>query len=688
MWVVQRGRKSFLWLLASLMTLMFGGIIAVPAQAASSSPAAPGTGTIEICKSSRYGMAGQPFQFSLNGGAPITVNGGACSGPISTHSGQNTVVETPTTGLKVQAIAANHTVSKNLNTGTVVVRVKPGSTPADETLVTYVNRPLPALGLKVCKVAGDAALEGNLYSFTENGGPAYSVAAGTAAAPICGPVHPYKLGTNVNVAELATQGTHVSAITVSDSRGSNVDLNAGTVTATIGSGVTVVTYTNDPDIIPQDGYIEVCKAAGDQYVNGNFDFTITAGGQTSNQTVAVGQCSAPIKVPAGNVGVAEAARFPYYATAIGVAPVGRLVHSNLANQTVTVAVPKGDSSTETVVTYTNSTHTAQVKVCKSLTANSGGLAGTKFWFTVTDVNGQHNVSVVAGAAGSTTCVIDPSQLPLGSAVSITEQGVSNVQIVGVGVSPASQDTGSYPPTANLTVGSGITTATFTNEAFGTLEVCKAAADQSTATQTFQFSVNSGAPISVHAGQCSTPIAVPAGTATVYESGSANFHLVGVAANDGRLISGTTDNPATVSVPFGGVSNETVVTFTNAVNTGEFKICKASPEPSLQGVSFSFSYSYTVNGVTTTGTASLKPGQCSALSGDIPVVDPNGNPIAVGISEASTPTVQVSNISVDNGTLAGSDLAAGTATVYVNKGFTTVTYTNVRTPVGGARGSFK
>jgi hypothetical protein len=687
MWVAQRGRKSLLWLLVSMMTLMFGGAFAVPAQAASSSHAAPGTGTIEICKSSRYGMTGQSFNFSLNGGAAITVDGGTCSGPIVTHSGQNTVVEAPTAGYKVQAIQANHTVSKNLNTGTIVVRVKPGSTPADETLVTYVNRHLPALGLKVCKVAGDAALQGNLYSFTENGGPAYSVAAGTPAAPICGPVHSYKLGTNVNVAELATPGTYVSAITVSDNRGSNVDLTAGTVTATVGSGVTVVTYTNNVTPTPQLGYIEVCKAAGDQYVSGNFDFTITgSGGYTSSRTVAVGQCTEPIQVPAGNVNVAEAARFPYYTTAIGVAPAGRLVHSNLANQTATVSVPKGDSSTETVVTFTNSTHTAQVKVCKALTANSGALAGTKFWFTVTDVNGQHSVSVVAGAAGSTTCVIDSSQLPLGSAVSISEQGVPNVQVVSVGVSPASQDTGSYPPTANLTVGSGITTATFTNEAFGTIEVCKAAADASTATQTFHFSVNSGPQISVHAGQCSTPIAVPAGTATVYEASSANFHLVGVAANNGRLISGTTDNPATVSVPFGGVSNETVVTFTNAVNTGEFKICKVSPEPTLQGVSFSFGYSYTIGAVTTTGTASLQPGQCSALSGDIPVVDASGNPIAVHVSEAPTPTVQVSNISVDNGTLAASDLGAGTATVYVNQGFTTVTYTNVRTPIGNG-GSF-
>ena len=62
---------------------------------------------------------------------------------------------------------------------------------------------------------------------------------------------------------MATAGTFVSGITVSDGRGSNTNLDAGTVSATIGSGVTVVTYTNDVNPILQFGYVEVCKDAGD-----------------------------------------------------------------------------------------------------------------------------------------------------------------------------------------------------------------------------------------------------------------------------------------------------------------------------------------------------------------------------------------------------------------------------------------
>ena len=166
----------------------------------------------------------------------------------------------------------------------------------------------------------------------------------------------------------------------------------------------------------------------------------------------------------------------------------------------------------------------------------------------TNISGlaPHDVSVVAGSAGTTACVIDPVVLPLGTHVSITEHAVPNVPLSGVSVSPASQDLGSAPPTANLAVGSGITTATFTNVTSGTVEVCKIAADAQTATQTFQFSVNGGAPISVKAGQCSLPIGVPSGTVSISELAKTNFKLVGVTAvgpaSENRLLSGPGHEP--------------------------------------------------------------------------------------------------------------------------------------------------
>ena len=80
-------------------------------------------------------------------------------------------------------------------------------------------------------------------------------------------------------------------------RYANVNLDAGTVSATVGSGVTVVTYTNKVTPIPQLGFIEVCKTAADPYVTGNFDFTITAPAFSTTRSVLVGQCSEPIQVP-------------------------------------------------------------------------------------------------------------------------------------------------------------------------------------------------------------------------------------------------------------------------------------------------------------------------------------------------------------------------------------------------------
>ena len=44
-------------------------------------------------------------------------------------------------------------------------------------------------------------------------------------------------------------------------------------------------------------------------------------------------------------------------------------------------------------------------------------------------------------------------------------------------------------------------------------------------------------------------------------------------------------------------------------------------------------------------------------------------------------MDVSNIAVQNGTLSNVNLGAGTATVNVNQGVTTITYTNVREPIG-------
>ena len=277
-------------------------------------------------------------------------------------------------------------------------------------------------------------------------------------------------------------------------------------------------------------------------------------------------------------------------------------------------------------------------------------------------------------------------LPLGSAVSITEVGQPDVALLTVGVSPSGADNGSTTTTASLLVQPGTTTATFTNRAEGTLEVCKDAADPQTegnGSNPFNFVVNGSINVTVNAGQCSFAIAVPAGTATVDELPSTNFHLVSVTAvgptDDNRLLSGS--NPVTVSVPFGGVGNETLITYTNAVNTGQFKICKTTSEPQIIGsVTFTFMWSYTVDGATTSGTVGLTPGECSGLLATIPVVDSSGNPVPVTVGEAPTAGVFVNTITyAGNGSLVSSSTASGSSSFDIGIGVNSITYDNEVTP---------
>jgi hypothetical protein len=366
-------------------------------------------GTIEICKSSANGMAGKSFSFKLDNGTPFTVKGGSCSGPISASAGTHTVTETPASGTEVQDITVSPSANLVNKAGnSVTVSVTQGSTAANETLVTFYNQPTGGVNgyLKVCKASPDTALQGSDFSFTENGGPAFSVTAGPTTAPGCSAVQTFQQGTQVNIAELPTVNTYVSAITVSDNRGSNISTASGTVTATIGSGTTIVTYTNRVNPTPQTGYIEVCKLPGDQFVTGAFTMKITSpiGNFTDTESVQVYQCTGPIKVPAGNVTVTETARFPYQTSLFQADPPDRLVSSNTTNQTATVTVPVSSSTAdETRVDVTNVTRTGLVKVCKTLDTNAGALAGKTFNFTVTSATGTSTVGVIAGAAGTTAC---------------------------------------------------------------------------------------------------------------------------------------------------------------------------------------------------------------------------------------------------------------------------------------------
>jgi hypothetical protein len=408
----------------------------------------------------------------------------------------------------------------------------------------------------------------------------------------------------------------------------------------------VVIHTNDASAVPNwtpapNGYLEICKKRVGPYVpNGPWTFKVTnsMGSTVDVEHVVVGQCNEAVNgLPAGNYTVTEIVSDPYHVVAISAVPPSKLVNDNLAVAEGTFTVTSGKT---TSAFFTNSTKLGSVKVCKSLADNAGALSNQYFAFDVKDVAGIQTIYVKA-LSGATTCTIDPVRLPASSAATITEVPSPNTAITGVSVIPPSAGT-TTSTSATVTVqATEINAAVFTNEALGWVEVCKLGGDQSV-TGNFHFTVN-GTPINaVPVNQCSAPVQVPAGTAVINElQTNRNYYVSNITANGGsppanRLVS-TLGNSATVDVPYGDVGNETVVDYTNRTLTGQFKICTAqtSKDAALAGASFTYNWSYSVNGTTTPGSVTLvvptTGSACSSLSSSLPVINSNGTPVQVTVT---------------------------------------------------------
>jgi hypothetical protein len=528
---------------------------------------------------------------------------------------------------------------------------------------------------------------------------------------------------------------NLKSITVNPSK-SLVSKSLKTATAALrlaaGGAATIrfANYKTDPQQAGSDGSIEVCKWASDNYVEGSFPFTLSEGGATiGTYSVAVGACTGAIPVPAGNVTVTEGTESPYYVSGISAQPSGNLVSSNLGGQSAVFSVV---APYETTANFTNDTSLNLFKVCKILTDNEGSLAGQWFKYDVSwtftpptgaaPITDGGVVSVQAVAAPGEACVqptgLWPDGIPVGSIVTISEEAFPDTSVTSIYVTPSVFDAGSTTTEAVLRVpelSQGLADAVFTNDPLGVVEVCKNFLPKSyDSTYSGTFSVNGGPAFTVAGGACSVPIYVPAGTATVSELSTINtatgvvsndfflVHVSTVSATDPfgtRLLSGHLGNPASVTVPYGDVGNETVVTFDNAVDPTQFKICKqeTSSDANLAGSTFTFDYSYadvtgSVNLKIATPTMANPTGEvCSGLIWGPAPVDPSGKPIPIAITEESTDiqAVQVTGILYQgNGEVLYVPASypvsvndGGTATICLDpgSGINVVTYTNGRTP---------
>ena len=680
--------KGGLRRLAVLFAIATVGVLAVGAQAASAN-------VIEICKSSANGMSGRTFQYSISGGASVSVNGGRCSGPITVAGSQVTVTEAqsnPATDVASVTVRPSlRSVSQDLVNRSVTVTT--GTSTSNETLVTFTNQPQGGNygTLKVCKLTMTPAYLGRLFSFSANGGPLVSTEANDAFADpsswSCRILGTFQVGSNVNVHEAVPAGTEVQFID-SDPATALADFNTttGDSTITVGAGVTVVLYDDEPTPPSGTGWLEICKDPAwlDQWhqdpdVHGSFHFDVTdAAGATYSKDVLVGQCSEPFQVAAGVSEVTEGPSPGYDLVDVQTIPSDRLLTTNLINRTADVEVPASDSANdETQVHFFNQTPRAQLKLCKTLGPGSSDLIGQPFYIDWTADNGAFGTARIVAAA-STQCVI-VGNLPIGSVVGLSEEN------------PGDYIDSSGP--SSITLAAGINTATYTNTAKGLLEVCKAPLPprEFQTTEPFTFKIDNSITLKVRAGTCSLPQRVSVGNHTVTESSSTNYEL-----NPNAPGNGITVNPAdrevsrnlltrtvTVSVPY-GVNGETLVTFYNRVKRFSLKVCKTIPltsQDSLGGKPFSYGVfvGNSANGMPATTLGPIYPGECTMWIGDFPILTSTGQPVVLTVHENGTPspTWDVTSITLTGGTIVppGVDLTNGNITFSPGPGINVVTYNN-------------
>jgi hypothetical protein len=205
------------------------------------------------------------------------------------------------------------------------------------------------------------------------------------------------------------------------------------------------------------GFLSICKQESGTGLEG-IVFNFAVGRQV--YSAPVGACSASFRVPTGRVTITELARTGSQLVGVSAVPAGRLAQRDLAHRTATVNVIGGDVSHETVVTFTNQIQPGHgfLKICKIAGARIA--VGTSFTFSV----GGETTSVTAGpAADGGYCVLVDS-FPNGQ-LTVTERAASGVHVASITVEPTQRlvlrDVKTR--TATVSIQSGITTVTYTNE---------------------------------------------------------------------------------------------------------------------------------------------------------------------------------------------------------------------------------
>jgi len=328
-------------------------------------------GYVEVCKAqvAGAGLDGQSFSYTIQGAmgfaATANVLVGACSNPIYAPAGHVNIAEGGpsafVTSISTQPSSRLLDSDLGAGTATVAVTAAPLGAVSGESIVTFTNN---SAQLKICKVAGDEALIGQSYTFTANGTATFTVTAG-AGAGHCVLAGRYRAGTSITVVETPSAGQAVATDGISILPSSRTFVRGGSdflgqsATVTLGSGETVLTYTN---VLASPGLLKICKAGAG---TGLATFTVagprgTAPGITQGTDtvmVPVGGCAlAPSSYPyAGIQTITETPMAGFSVSSITVADADRLAGTpNLPGGSVRAFIGSG----VTVATFTNVAGTA------------------------------------------------------------------------------------------------------------------------------------------------------------------------------------------------------------------------------------------------------------------------------------------------------------------------------------------
>jgi hypothetical protein len=237
----------------------------------------------------------------------------------------------------------------------------------------------------------------------------------------------------------------------------------------------------------------------------------------------------------------------------------------------------------------------------------------------------------------------------------------------------------------ISVVGAVGTASAAPDPTGTLEICKVASGRGV-TGTFGFTIQGRqGTIEVPVGGCSLPITLPTGAANVTEVARPGFSVAAIAAApSGRLVqSSTAARTARVAIVAGGVSNQTILTFTNkATPKGWLEVCKAK----VDGDSLSGNFNVTVSQTgSPTQTVTVPVGGCSR-----PLQLLVGNATLTEVARTGSQLVGIS--ARPSNRLVDSDVGARTAIVSIVGGDlatqTIVTFTNKTVPVRPPTGLVK